>query len=227
MKALFYPFVRFRSSIPVIGLILAVSAILVGVVLFLHFWKGIPIDKLTGDPTAVGGLPVYTGFLSQIGIFFWSASATVCFFSAKVLSRRADRHKLKRFLLISALLTLLLGLDDVFLLHEALLPRFGIPEKLVVGSYAGLLLLYLFRFFPLILETEYVLMAIALFFFGLSILLDLWNPPGMDPFLFEDGAKLIGLVSWLAYFFRVGEYSVNLNAAQHRAAPDRYSAGAP
>ncbi len=221
MNSLHYLFVRFRSSLPMIGLILAVSAILIGVVLLLHFWKGIPIGRLTKDPTAFGGLSVYTGFLSQIGIFFWSASATVCFFSATVLSRRADRHELKRFLLISALLTLLLGLDDVFLLHEEVLPHFGIPEKLVFGSYAGLFLFYLFRFYPLILETEYVLMAIALFFFGVSIILDLWRPPGINRFLFEDGAKLIGVVSWLAYFFRVGEYSVNHSAARQSAALDR------
>lgn len=228
MTSLHYLLVQFRSNYLLISLILAVSAILVGAMLFLHFWKGIPIAKLTRDPIAIGGLPVYTGFLSQIGIFFWSASATVCFFSAKVLLRHADLHKLKRFLLISALLSLFLGFDDVFLLHEAVFPyHFGIPEKFVYGSYAGFVIFYLFRFYPLILETEFVLLAIALFFFGISVTLDLLPLPFIDPFLLEDGAKLIGIVSWLAYFFQVGKYSVTLNAAQKSTSPDYYSAGAP
>ena len=60
MKSLLSSFARFRSSWPIIGLILAVSAVLIGAVLLLHFWKGIPIGKLTRDPTAIGGTPPYT-----------------------------------------------------------------------------------------------------------------------------------------------------------------------
>ena len=146
MKSLHYPFVRFRSSYPLRLLILVVSAILLGMVLLLHFWKGIPISKLTRDPTAIAFLPAYTGFLSQIGIFLWSASATICFFSATVLSKGVDCQKLRRFLVASALLTLILGLDDAFLLHEKVLPRFGIPQIVTYCSYMGFVLLYFFSF---------------------------------------------------------------------------------
>ena len=161
MKPFHFPPLRLISRYRLIGLILAVSAILMGVVLFIHFWTGIPIGKLTRDPATIGGLPVYTGFLSQIGIFFWAASSTLCFFAARVLSGHAKHHKFRRFLLVSGLLTLLLGLDDAFLLHETVLPHFGIPENLVLGSYAGFVLLYLVRFYPLIFETEYFLLVIA------------------------------------------------------------------
>ena len=217
MTSLHYLLVQFRSSCPMIGLILVVSAILIGAVVFLRLVKGIPTGDLTNDPSEIGGLPAYAGFLSQIGIFFWSASATVCFFCVTVLPRHTDRHHLKRFLLISGLLTLFLGLDDTFLLHESVFPYFGIPEKFVFGSYGAFVLLYLFRFYPLILETEFVLMAIALFFFGVSIILDLLLPIGIfRSYLFEDGPKLIGIVSWLAYFLRVGKYSVTLDTAQKK-----------
>lgn len=184
-----------------------VSAAFLGMVLFLHFWKEVPINRLTQDPTIIGGLSVYAGFLSQVGIFFWSASATMCFSSVILLSGREKQHELKRFLLVSGLLTLLLGLDDAFLLHESVLPYFGIPQIFVLGSYVVFVMLYLFRFYPVILQTEYRLMAFALSFFGISVMLDVLNPPGINPFFFEDGAKLIGLVSWLAYFFLVGIYS--------------------
>lgn len=197
-----------------IGLILAVSAVLLGVVLLLHFWKGIPIGRLTRDPTTIVGSPLYTGFLSQIGIFFWSASAAVCMFSVKVLSRHTDSLKIKPFLFASGLLTLLLGFDDVFLLHEELLPYFGVPQKAVFISYAGFVPFYVVRFYSIVLKTEYVLLVMALLFFGFSVTLDLFEPPDINPYLFEDGAKLVGIVGWLAYFFRAGTSAVYHDAAQ-------------
>lgn len=203
-----------------IGLNLAVSAVLIGVVLLLHFWKGVPIGRLTRDPTTIIRVPFYTGFLSQIGIFFWAASAAVCMFSAKVLSRHPDCLKIKRFLFVSGLLTLVLGLDDVFLLHEKFFPRFGVPETVVVASYLGFVLFYLVRFYSIILKTDYILLGMALFFFGVSITLDLFDPSGIDPYLYEDGAKLVGIVSWLSYFFCVGAFAVYRNAAQQGAASD-------
>ena len=220
-----HPLVKFRASYPLIGLILTVSLILMGMVLFLHFWKGIPIGKLTKDPTRIGGLPWYAGFLSQIGIFFWSASATVCFFSVTVISGYENHHQFRRFLLISGLLTLFLGLDDAFRLHEHVLPHFGLPQTLVYISYAIFVLFYLFKIYPVIIETDYVLMAASLFFFAVSVILDVLNPPGINPYFFEDGAKLIGLLSWLVYFFKAGEYSVNLYSAQQIAANGRHKGG--
>jgi hypothetical protein len=220
MKSLLSSFMRFRSSWPIIGLILAVSAVLIGAGLLLHFWVGIPISELTRDPTAIVGEPLYTGYLSQIGIFFWSASAAVCMFSATVLSRSLDNLKIKHFLLVSGMLTLVLGLDDLFLLHEVFFPYFGIPENAILVSYAGFVLFYLVRFFSIILKTEYILLGMALVFFGVSVTLDLFKLHSIDPYLFEDGAKLVGILGWLAYFFRTGISAVSHNAAQPGAAPD-------
>lgn len=193
---------------------LTVSAIIMGLVLFLHLWKGVPINRLTQDPTIIGGLAAYAGFLSQTGIFFWSATATLCFFSVALLWGFTEQRELRLFLLVSGLLTLLLGLDDAFLLHESVLPYFGIPQNFVLGSYVVFVMLYLLRFHQIIFQTDYILLAIALSFFGLSVILDVLNPPGINPFLFEDGSKLVGIVSWLAYFFSVG-LSSHLGASRN------------
>lgn len=48
----------------------------------------------------------------------------------------------------------------------------------------------------------------AFLFFGLSVTLDLLQIPSIDPYLAEDGAKLVGLISWLAYFFRCGTLAI-------------------
>ena len=141
---------RLRSSWPMIGLVLGVSAVLTGLAVLLHFWKGIPFGDLTRNPTAIAGALPYTGFLSQIGNCFWSATAAICLFGAKVVSRHPDSLKIKRFLFVSGLLTLLLGLDDIFLLHEEFFPWLGVPEVLVFASYAAGVLFYLVRFYSTI-----------------------------------------------------------------------------
>ncbi len=116
-------------------------------------------------------------------------------------------------------MTLVLGIDDVFLLHEKVFPWFGVPEEAVVGSYAGFVLFYLVKFYSVILKTEYVLLVMALSFFGLSATLDLVQPHGS--YLLEDGAKLVGIVSWLAYFFRTGESAIDHDAGLSNQKADR------
>jgi hypothetical protein len=195
-----------------IGFILAVSGVLISIVLLLHIWKGIPYGQLTRDLTTIAGTPLYAGFLSRIGNCFWFAAAAVCMFSAAVLSRSPESIEVKRFLFVFGLLTLVLGLDDAFLLHEGL-RSFGIPEILVFSGYAGFVLFCLVRFISIILKTEYVLLGMALAFFGISITLDLLQPRGLNPYLFEDGAKLAGIVSWLSYFSHAGAFAVHRHMA--------------
>ena len=210
---------RFRAHFPVVGLVLAVTAVLVSAVLLLNVWKGIPIGKLTRDPASITGVPIYTGFLSQIGVLLWSASTTICLFCASLLSTRQDKLRIKPFLLTSGLLSLILGLDDIFLLHERVFPDLGVAEEIVFASYAAFLFFYLFRFRAIILKTEYILLGMALLFFGVSITLDVFEPAGIDPYLWEDGAKLAGIVSWLAYFFRTGIFAIDRNFFQQEVGP--------
>lgn len=39
-------------------------------------------------------------------------------------------------------------------------------------------------------------------------MIDIFHFPVIYPYLLEDGAKLIGLISWFVYFFRTSEYAV-------------------
>ena len=200
---------------PSIILVMAVSATLLGLTLFLHLWKGVPFYKLFGDPNSVSRAPFYTGFLSQIGIFFWSASTTVCIVSRMFLPQHEDYRHFRCFLFSSAFFSLCLGLDDTFLIHEKIFPRFGVPQKIVLGCYAGFALLYVLWFHSQILKTEYGLLGISCFFFGVSLVIDVWLSSVHYKSLIEDAPKLIGTISWLAYFFRVAKYVANINNAQH------------
>ncbi len=182
-------------------LVLLVSAMLLCAVFVMMVWKDIPSGSLTRDPSTVFDGQLYIGFLSQIGIFFWAAAASICLFSAQVAFFKSTDSETPKFFLYSGLLSLLLGFDDVFLLHEHFFPFLGIPEHAVYVGYAGCMLLYVFRFHLMILRTEFLLFGAGLFCFALSMAIDWLEPEGIDIFLVEDGAKLIGILSWMAYFW--------------------------
>lgn len=200
-------------------LILTVATFLIGTALFLHFAFSIPVFMFTRDPVSIGKLPPYAGFLSQSGIFFWASAAAICLFTAAVLSHTADNVRIRNFLVFSGLITLLLGLDDLFLLHEKVFPFAGMPQNAVFLSYGGCLLFYLIKYHSIILKTDFMLLGLALACFGLSLIMDVLQPkgPGIYP-LYEDGAKLVGIVSWLAYFFRTGTSLIRSDRLNQRTA---------
>ena len=99
-------------------------------------------------------------------------------------------------------------LDDFFLLHEKIFPvYFGVPEKIVYIAYFSLILGGAVVFKKCIMETEYLIILIALGFFGLSIFTDVIQGRieliiGSWRILFEDGFKLLGIVGWMGYFYK-------------------------
>ena len=217
MKTLRFLIESFRCNSPMIWLVFIVSAVFISMVLFLHFWRGVPIPNMTRDPLAVVNAPIYTGFLSQIGILFWSYSAAICLFCAKVMPKNTGNAGVRLFLFISGLLTLVLCLDDSFQLHEIFFPHIGLPQKIIFLGYFLMVFFWLVIFHEIILKTEYNLLVMALFFFGLSIIIDELNLKGIELHIFEDGAKLVGIVSWLVYFFRTGVFALNYDSTQQDA----------
>lgn len=194
---------QWRAVRTAVGVMLTVSLALLGVVLLLHLWKGIPIGHLTRDPVHITKAPTYLGLLSYAGILLWSAAGAVCFFSATLLlAPPREDPSTRSFLYASGFFTLLLTLDDLFLLHETVA-----TEPLVYGAYVLLGVVYLLTFRNDILATDYLLLTLALGLFALSIAFDVWGVPVggpyLDPYLVEDGVKFAGIVTWLLYFARV------------------------
>lgn len=166
-----------------------------------------PFAIITRDPLAVTDGQPYFGLLSNIGILFWCAATVICSFSWFV-TRHTSQPETKKFLLCSGALTMLLLMDDLFMLHETVFPEMmGIRQRYVILTYMLLTLAWLVRFRKTILASRYIpLLLIAFGFFVISLISDLpsvfvdgeyWHH------LFEDGAKLIGIVSWFNYFLHV------------------------
>jgi hypothetical protein len=172
----------------------------VGAALTITAVRDIPLEDLTRDIQIIANVPFYAGLLSTIGIMVWSAAAAVWLFVLALLRRVAPRHDLAPLALAAGALTLVLLVDDAFMLHETLLPEvLGVPELLVMGGYVALGLGFVLFAWRRVARTSYLPALLAGLFLGLSFGIDLVLPSSSLETLIEDGLKFAGIVFWLAY----------------------------
>jgi hypothetical protein len=165
----------------------------------------------TMEPFLIGNLPFYAGFLAVVGNILWASAAGICFFTAWVFKTDAQNKRWKNFLLMTGIFTTLLLFDGLFHMHRIFYPRYlHIPMVFVFGFY-GLSLLGLLGYFRVqILETEFLLLFLALIFFFLAVVFDLFSILPRGSTAFSDGLKLFGIVSWIIYFVRTSRYALLL-----------------
>lgn len=172
-----------------------------------------PVGTLTRDPAALTGAPPYAGLLSHLGVLLWCAAATVCFLAGALVRR------VRALLFGFGALTAALLLDDLFLLHEAVLPALTAwPEVVFVAVYGAATAVLLTCHRRALRRTDWPLLAGALAALAFAAVADVLPellagdrtvedvPPAIvDAYLLlEDGAKFAGIVLWLAYFVGVG-----------------------
>lgn len=152
-------------------------------------------ETLLLDPVATGGLPWYTGLISQLGAVVWCIAACAAAFGAAV-SRLDGRTGAFRFLLGACGVGTLMLVDDLFLLHSNVLPRVtGLSKTMVLATYALLIMLWLARSLGEIARTRVHLLVATGGALGLSVIADqlglaLWM---------EDGPKMLGILAWATY----------------------------
>ena len=194
--------VQFRAVTPV--LLLSWLGILIALLsaVFLSTIKGVPLDTFTKDPLSVSHAPFYFGFFSNLGIMFWSASIMTCWFVAYRVFYTGTKSDFY-FMVWSGIITLIMTVDDLFQLHEEVLPQyFAISENMVYITYLNIYIVYFIRFRKKILKSEFITLIMAFGFLGISTVIDfLPLPIPKDTFL-EDALKLFGTVSWFVYYFR-------------------------
>lgn len=165
------------------------------------------MDVMTRDIAATANLHPLTGVLSNLGVLLWSAAASICAFAAMALRNSRPREPF-RFLLCSALLSAYLLLDDFFLFHDELAPRYlGVDEKLVYAALGIAVCAYLIAFRRVILQTHFAVLLLALGFLGIAVVMDALLEPwlrrlGHWEYFFEDGAKWLGIACWCSYYVR-------------------------
>ena len=162
----------------------------------------IPVYKFTADPTASLGAHPFTGLISNIGVLLWCSTVAICFFTF-IIYRLSRKDKISIFLFFSALLSLILLIDDLFLFHENIFPyRLHIPQKGIYLGYGIILIGYLYSFRGLLLEFRYKLLVAAILLFGLSIGCDVFLPQEKWEYFIEDSFKILGIFSWFLFYTR-------------------------
>lgn len=160
------------------------------------------IEKFTRDPAILFDYHPLVGSISYLGILFWSATAAVCFFAAKVLSYNGSK-KASLFLTASGLFTVSLMLDDLFMVHDWLGPVYlQIHEVVFYLFYLLVMVLYIALFWRTILQTEFIFFLAAGMFFALSMGGDVVLPQESLGYFIEDCLKFTGIVTWFIYFTR-------------------------
>ncbi len=197
---------QLKKLVPTLLVVYLLTLSILYIVVTIHQETKIDISVLTQGPAAVMGAPFYAGLLFNVGVLFWSFSAAICFFCSAVLRKDINNRELPSFLLFSGIITSVFMLDDIFLFHETFYPVYlNVPENAVYAAYGIMLLLYFIRFRTTIMNTDFLLLFFALGFLGLSIVFAKWLVElQASQYLFKDGAKLFGIVTWFAYFTRIG-----------------------
>lgn len=203
---------QFRTLRPFLLTVYLPTILSLAILVFVHVISDIPISYFMIDPAAEFNAPMYVGCFSNFGVLIWCSTAAVCLFSGGLLFVDGTVRETSLFILCSGLMTSVLMFDDLFMLHEEVLPdHFFIPQPVVFLGYIGMIVAYLYRFRQVILSTDYLpLLLLALGFFGMSAFVDLFVTPEEFQFaglqvryLIEDGLKLLGIVSWATYFICV------------------------
>ncbi len=166
--------------------------------------RGFDPAWLFRDPVTAGGLPTYAGLISGLGIVLWVTTAGICLFAYWQARPAGYVPDGARYLLAIGLLTAVLGLDDLYQLHERVAPRvLRIPENVVLGSYGVALAGIFVGFRRTLLNEADVLLAAALATLGGSLVVDLLAPNRGWYYLTEDGLKFVGIFLWATFHVRL------------------------
>jgi hypothetical protein len=178
--------------------------------MFIVFWlgkfNGVEVSDLTRDTAAVLHGRPYDGLISMIGLFFWSASAAICFLTYSIV--KSKESVFKGVFFYGGALSLFLGLDDCFQLHEEVfIHAFPFAEKLFYLVYIGSIVGYFFRFKDQLFETKFLFWIGAMSLFLFSVLLDVVDPFVSHQVYYEDCCKFACIFLWFM-FYANSSYSV-------------------
>ena len=194
------------------------SLLLSGLVICIWRQPFVPVEYITRDPAAIAIHPIYYGALSNLGVLLWGSSVTSCLLGALVTKLLSDRWEIVAFFAAFGGLNAMLCLDDLFMIHEEVLPRkLGIPEEALFICYAIALTAMLVRFRRVLLKTQPVLFGASLILFAFSLSIDLM--PALASlsrnslFAIEDGSKFVAIFVWSAYFLWAAVEKITLQAS--------------
>ena len=185
------------------------AAVVYGVALMLSRAGGInDLELVIRDLAQTCKYPLGVGLISNLGYLLWMATAAICLFTAcSEVSRPRGRER--ELLLAGGVFSLLLCLDDMFLLHD----RY-ISANVLYLLYIVFAVLILVRYRDLVLRLGGPVFVGAVALLGTSLLFDKFQQDLPIPYgpgqLFEEGAKFLGIASWLFFWWRASAGAAKL-----------------
>jgi len=162
---------------------------------------GFEIMEILRDPAQQSGESSFRGFLSNIGIWLWVCSAAISFFFVLVSDTIINKNS-KGLLLLTGILSLLLAVDDFFMIHD----RY-VSQKICYLVYAIFIGFLFIRHFKMIIEIEGFAFLLAGILLASSIVTDIIQSKIPLDYQYvqviEEGFKFIGAATWLYFIGRV------------------------
>lgn len=180
------------AALPVLGVVLAQMLLPVSFV------------ELTRDVSAIGGIHPLMGVLSSLSILGWWTGAAVWLFTATVMPDHRNGGD-RKFLLGMGFLTAYLALDDLFMIHDYLVPvHLGLPEFLIYTLLVVAVSSIAWRHRSMIVRMDAVLLLLAIVSLAMSASMDTVIDPllsdyGDWTYLLEDGLKWAGICFWSGF----------------------------
>lgn len=165
---------------------------------------GHPILPLLNDPATHSGTHPLVGAVSNLGVLLWWTSTSIWLFTATLLRSRGEATA-ARFAVASGLLSAYLALDDLFLLHDELLPEYGVPQDAAVVFVALTTMTYFVVFRRFILGSGGTALLLAVVLLGASAFVDGVFVTSSDSptwkwlYVTEDSLKWLGILCWCSF----------------------------
>lgn len=196
------PFVSARLRLPfgdlkIAVIVVAVVAIVCQLVLAADQWWGIDHYDLVRDPNAIANNPNYFGLISNLGIVLWMVGAVGALQAYAALKGRQSLD-FGGLLLVGGLFMAVMGIDDLFMIHESI-ATLGIPEPVVLVPHGLLLATLCYQAWLLGIGTPWLLLASGVAAFGLSLAVDVYPSSFGGQVFIEESFKLLGIVFLTTY----------------------------
>ena len=168
--------------------------------IYIFHEKGMSSQLIFSDLAIFTNESIYLGFLSQIGLFLWSASAAICFYSAHLLQNKRKNNCYSTFFRLLGAFTSLILFDDAFCVHEVVMPLNGVSEDNVYVFYLVIIFCILFTQIERIKSSNLTLLLTTVLLLAASQVIDAFAFVDSNPYIdWEELLKFGGIISWLSY----------------------------
>lgn len=190
-----------------LGGLFVAYAVLVGAVLALDL-AGVSVLDLFREPAEVGGFAgsePWKGAAATLALFLWAGAAGACFLAGTALRLTRRDSRRGSFLVATAALALVFGVDDGLLVHDHLAERVtGSPlaQPLVSLALIAAGLAWFLQYRREIVRSQYLVLLLAALALGVSAVIDQRDSIGLGSYdigLFEETMETIGILTFCVY----------------------------